>query len=287
MTGQTFTVSNQQNNGLSFEKSTKLQQLANEFSRKSSVSSSSASISTDKKIVKETLEVRSQLIDWIIIVSHKLKQGNNTFFLAVEILDQVIEKFNFNLSAKDLHLIGVVSLLLASKYEEVMPISMKLLLSKICHNKYTKEEIITAELLILTKLGFRIPKVNYIDIIYQLVDAFDSNKQNETYLKQVYSYALSLTKAVTFDFGLKQKINSSKLLTAIVYFSMLEVNNYNKNGTNKVSAKFGLVTEALGVSNREVIKYCNLVKERKASIEKNKGTFPYIVEYEFKDFMKF
>ena len=289
MTGQTNVINSGLNKQFNFEQNSLFQQLVSEFSRKSSLTTqnSYSFANLDKKLVKETLEVRSQLVDWIIIVTHKLKQNINTFFLTVEILDLVIQKFNFNLSAKDLHLIGVVSILLASKYEEVMPISMKVLIQKICHNKYTKEEIISAELLILTKLNFRIPKISYLDSIYQLVFSFDEKKQNERYLNQVYSFSLSLAKAVCFDFELKQKFNSSKLLTSLVYFSMLEVNNFNKNGTNKLSAKFGQIAEALGVNNRDLIKYSNLLKEKKVSIEKNKLSFPYIAEYEFKEYMKF
>lgn len=282
MTGQSSTISDTKVEGLKFERSAKFNALISEFSSNRVRSSSSTSVNANKKVLKETLEIRSQMVDWMIIVCHKLKQSNHTFFLAIEIIDKVIEKFNFNLSSKDLHIIGVVALFIASKFEEIYPISMKTLLAKVCHNKYSQQDIISAELLILTKLNYKLPKTNYIDVLFQLVNACDNSKQNETYLKQVYSYSLSMTKAVFFDFALKEKINGAKLLTAIVYFAMLEVNNLNKSGVNKVSAKFGNVTEALGVSNRDLIKYGNVFKDRKLTLEKCKETYPYVSEYEFK-----
>lgn len=62
-------------------------------------------------------KMRAILVDWLVEVHSKLKLKPETLFLGINILDRYLEK---QIVRKDqLQLIGVVSILLACKYEEV------------------------------------------------------------------------------------------------------------------------------------------------------------------------
>eukprot|EP00349_Pseudokeronopsis_sp_Brazil_P001364 CAMPEP_0202960012 /NCGR_PEP_ID=MMETSP1396-20130829/4197_1 /ASSEMBLY_ACC=CAM_ASM_000872 /TAXON_ID= /ORGANISM="Pseudokeronopsis sp., Strain Brazil" /LENGTH=90 /DNA_ID=CAMNT_0049678963 /DNA_START=451 /DNA_END=723 /DNA_ORIENTATION=- len=60
------------------------------------------------------------------------------------------------LESADLHLIGIVSMFIASKYEDVVPLLMKTIINKIGHNKFSVEQIQTKEIEILKSLSFKV-----------------------------------------------------------------------------------------------------------------------------------
>jgi hypothetical protein len=45
----------------------------------------------------------------------------------------------------DLHLIGIASIFISSKYEDVIPIYLDEIVNEACHNKFTNQEIIKYE----------------------------------------------------------------------------------------------------------------------------------------------
>ena len=53
------------------------------------------------------------------------------------------------MGSRDFHLVGLISIFIASKYEDVKPIYLKKLLLKVAHNKFTQDEVIEAEGVIL------------------------------------------------------------------------------------------------------------------------------------------
>lgn len=77
------------------------------------------------------------MIDWMVEVMTTFKCSDQTFFLAVALMDRFFKNTQKNLTGADLHLTGVVSMLIASKYEDVQPILMKTAVAKIGHSKFT------------------------------------------------------------------------------------------------------------------------------------------------------
>jgi len=77
------------------------------------------------------------MVDWIAEVLHTFKASNQTFFLAVDIMDRYFKQCAGPMKSADLHLVGVISMFIASKYEDVVPILMKTLVNKIGHGKFT------------------------------------------------------------------------------------------------------------------------------------------------------
>lgn len=78
------------------------------------------------------------MIDWMSEVLNTFKTSDQTYFLSVNIMDRYFKQVNRELKSNELHLVGVVSMFIASKYEDVIPLLMKTVVSKIGHNKFSQ-----------------------------------------------------------------------------------------------------------------------------------------------------
>lgn len=76
------------------------------------------------------------MTDWMVEVCTSFKCSKRTYFLAVTIFDQYLvkqRKLSKVLTNKDVHCIGVTSMYLASKYEDIYPLHSKIVSDKIAH----------------------------------------------------------------------------------------------------------------------------------------------------------
>lgn len=80
----------------------------------------------------------------------------NTFFLSLDIMDTFLELTDRCLETKDIHLIGVTSMLLASKMEEIIPFKVSTVVEKMTHNKMKAKEIVQCEEMILKTLNYNL-----------------------------------------------------------------------------------------------------------------------------------
>ena len=64
--------------------------------------------------------MRCILIDWIIDIHLKFKLKNETLFIAVNLIDNYLA-LTENVDRKQLQLIGIACMQIASKYEEIYP----------------------------------------------------------------------------------------------------------------------------------------------------------------------
>ncbi|XP_059294909.1 G2/mitotic-specific cyclin-2-like isoform X2 [Lycium ferocissimum] len=100
-----------------------------------------------------TGRIRAILVDWLIEVHHKFELKEETLFLTVNLIDRFLEKQT--VEKKKLQLVGLVAMLLASKYEEIsVPVVDDLLI--ISANTYTRKDVLEMESLMLNKLKFNI-----------------------------------------------------------------------------------------------------------------------------------
>lgn len=105
-----------------------------------------------KKVQSEIKDTsRGFLVEWIIDVTRKFRLLPETLYVTVSIIDRYLSLVNIKKS--QLHMLGVASLLVATKYEEIYPPELKDLLH-IAENKFTKEDILQMEFSILTTLQF-------------------------------------------------------------------------------------------------------------------------------------
>ena len=95
------------------------------------------------------------MADWMIEVLNNYSSSHQTFFLAISILDRYFANHSRELAPSELHVSGCVSMLIASKYEEVHPMKIATLVGKIAHNKISAEEFMKLEQEMLKVIKFR------------------------------------------------------------------------------------------------------------------------------------
>lgn len=98
-------------------------------------------------------KMRAILIDWLIEVHHKFKLLPETLFLTVNLIDRYLSIQP--IARQKLQLVGVTSMLIASKYEEIYAPEVKDFVY-ITDKAYTKEDILKMEASILANLDFSI-----------------------------------------------------------------------------------------------------------------------------------
>ena len=103
---------------------------------------------------KITPALRARMTDWMIEVLHNFKCDDQTFFLAVSLMDRYFKNKGETREIGRLHIIGVTCMFIASKYEDIYPLKMKMVYEKIAHKKLKIEEIKTLELDILKTINY-------------------------------------------------------------------------------------------------------------------------------------
>lgn len=98
-------------------------------------------------------KMRAILIDWLIEVHYKFKLHSQTLWLCVNIVDRYLERVA--MKRAKLQLVGVTSLLIACKYEEIMPPEVKDCVY-LTDYAYEREEVVEMESEILNKLNYQI-----------------------------------------------------------------------------------------------------------------------------------
>ena len=97
--------------------------------------------------------MRAILVDWLVDVHAKFKLLTETLFLTVNIIDRYLSLKQ--ITRARLQLVGVASLLITTKYEEIYPPNLNDFVY-ITDNAYTKEEILEMESDILCVLDFNL-----------------------------------------------------------------------------------------------------------------------------------
>lgn len=97
--------------------------------------------------------MRSILVDWLVEVHLKFKLVPETLYLTINLIDRYLQRIQ--VSRPKLQLVGVTSLLIAAKYEEIYPPELRDLVY-ICDRAYSKQEILEMEENILRNLEYKI-----------------------------------------------------------------------------------------------------------------------------------
>ncbi|KAJ0009774.1 hypothetical protein Pint_33743 [Pistacia integerrima] len=100
-----------------------------------------------------SLNMREILVDWLVEVAEEYKLVSDTLYVAVAYVDRFL---SFQaLTRNKLQLLGVCCMLIASKYEEIIPPRVE----DFCYvtdNTYTKEEVVEMEEGVLKFLNFEV-----------------------------------------------------------------------------------------------------------------------------------
>lgn len=96
------------------------------------------------------------MVDWMIEVLTNFKCDDQTFFLAVSLMDRYFKNMPDMKEVSDLHVTGVTCMFIASKYEDIIPLKMKMIFEKIAHKKLPIDKIKSLELDIIKTLNYKI-----------------------------------------------------------------------------------------------------------------------------------
>lgn len=98
--------------------------------------------------------MRMKMVDWMVEVLSVYECCPETFFLSVQIMDQFYEKTDEVLENERVHLLGMVSMFIAAKFQEINKIRMWELVQKIGQKEFKEEEYKNMERKILKTIGF-------------------------------------------------------------------------------------------------------------------------------------
>ncbi|CDW84539.1 n-terminal domain containing protein [Stylonychia lemnae] len=209
---------------------------------------------------------RGRMIDWMIQVFRVLKVNNaQTFFLAASLMDRYFEsqqQLGRVLDKGDLHLIGLVTILISSKYEDIYPIRMQQILKDAGHNKFQQSEILDQERDLLQSLQFKVQSNNIYEesslILKRLI--FDSKKSplNKADHENLMNYLLFVCQIVlhSMDFMLeKQEV----LCPAIVYVTVKYLKRlYQNTITHQLETKHRMTIQEIKQTSQFVQVKCLL-----------------------------
>lgn len=101
------------------------------------------------------LKERKRMIEWLYTVKSALALEEKTIFLSIFLMDKyLLERWDpkQGYSKTFLYLLGIVCILLATKHEEVCPISVKLAYKDLGHCKFSEQMILDMELEVLISI---------------------------------------------------------------------------------------------------------------------------------------
>ena len=85
--------------------------------------------------------------------------------MSVSLLDRFFKNKHEPKEISDLHIIGVTAMFIASKYEDIYPLKMKMVYEKIAHKKLPIEKIKQLEMDVLKTINYRIPAPTSLDFL--------------------------------------------------------------------------------------------------------------------------
>lgn len=149
------------------------------------------------------------------------KCSDMTFFVAVNYMDLYFQRTATKHELNDLHLIGVASMYVATKYEEICPLRISVMQSKISHGKFTKEEIKTKETDILQALNFECSPVTILNFLEVGLEVL---KLREVLTEGLYNHLAKLSvyiaKMIMHEYGLLNQYTQSQFSVACIYIGL-------------------------------------------------------------------
>eukprot|EP00818_Percolomonas_sp_WS_P010031 CAMPEP_0117435088 /NCGR_PEP_ID=MMETSP0759-20121206/294_1 /TAXON_ID=63605 /ORGANISM="Percolomonas cosmopolitus, Strain WS" /LENGTH=316 /DNA_ID=CAMNT_0005226611 /DNA_START=320 /DNA_END=1270 /DNA_ORIENTATION=- len=128
-----------------------------------------------------TESMRAILVDWLIDVCFKFGLHIETLYLCVNLTDRFLSKSR--ISRSKLQLVGVTALLLAAKYEEIYPPSIRKL-KEICADIYSREHILQMEQIMLDTLRYNLTVVTPFQFVSRFWKAACNDEQHDSVMPE-------------------------------------------------------------------------------------------------------
>ena len=167
--------------------------------------------------------MRAILIDWLIDVHIKYKMVPQTIYISVNLIDRFLSENKTN--RDKLQLVGVASMFIASKYEEIYPPELKDFVY-ITDKAYVKSEVLEMEYKMLKYLNFDITfptQWSFLEIFKKKLDL-----DQKTFYLAWFLMELSLINYKMLKFKYSQ-IAASAVLIAIKTLNYYNIVEFEKN----------------------------------------------------------
>lgn len=156
-------------------------------------------------------KMREILIDWLVDVHLKFKLLSETLFLTVMIIDRYLQRVQ--ISREQLQLVGISSLLIACKYEEIYPPELKSFVY-ITDNAYKKEDVLNMERNILETLDYDITyptPLRFMEILCLKLNYFNDKVKQ---YKMLYILELTLNRLNFYKYTFIELVISAEVIVS-------------------------------------------------------------------------
>lgn len=150
--------------------------------------------------------MREILVDWLSDVTVKFRLLSETLFMAVNLIDRYLSIKS--IMRDRLQLLGITTLFIASKYEEIYPPQLKEYL-RVCDRTFSKNELLEMEADVINGLNFKLTHSSSLRFLERF--GLVGKLPHKQHLFARYLLELGLT-----SYGLV-KFKNSKVAAASVY----------------------------------------------------------------------
>lgn len=141
------------------------------------------------------------MVDWMIEVLTNFRCDDQTFFIAISLQDRYFKNVPSQKEVSDLHVTGVTTMFVASKFEDIYPLKMKTVFEKIAHKKLDIQRIKNLELDIMKAIEYKIHAPTVLDFLkVYLVEVLSIEIQNRTETKKKEERALAANSPDTVEY---------------------------------------------------------------------------------------
>ena len=186
---------------------------------------------------KITERMRTRMVDWIIVVLSNYHCDESAFFEAVNLMDRYFKVCEIKkrcLLPEELHLIGVTSMFIASKYQDIYPLRLRIIHEKIAHRKLSCEEIKNKEEEITKLLNYSIgiPTMwDFINLFVEEIFLVEANRHhitNKTLLDNYYESSTQSEKELDIIMNKLYTKNMLNLLNHVcIYLAKMNCHDYS------------------------------------------------------------
>ena len=173
---------------------------------------------------KISSNIRTKMVDWMVEVLSIFETMDETFFLSVNIMDIFLYKTKKVFKNEDVHLIGIASMFISSKFQEIYPLSLNNFVHKVGHDIFSEEKKKKMECQIIKDIGLEVLvstsiydflKTYFYDFYYNNKNLIKTNCDMKVY-KLVNLTAKYLSKLVVYYEYFYLFENSIKAIGCIV-----------------------------------------------------------------------
>ena len=180
------------------------------------------------------------MVDWMIEVLTNFKCDDQTFFIAVSLLDRYFKDCTDKKEVSDLHITGVTCMFIASKFEDIFPLKMKTVHEKIAHQKLQIQKIKDLELDIMKVIKYQIHAPTILDFLkVYMMEVLDIEIQSRTLTKEKEEKALQPDEEVVQEKYLIEKMT--------VYLAKMSMHDHELAAKNPSLLAVGSIYVALKI----------------------------------------